>query len=60
MTESEVKRRLNFKTLDIEDHAVLRAVERFKRKDKKDALCYIRALLGQSRYVGETTCDRGN
>lgn len=60
MTENEVKKRLNFKNLDIDDHAVKRAIQRFKRKDKADALGYCKSLLGHSRYVGETTCDRGN
>ncbi len=51
---------IDFKSLRIDDHAVLRAKQRFKRKDEKDALNYCKCLLGNSKYLGETTCDRGN
>lgn len=56
----ENKPRLDFKILTIEDHAVQRAIERFKRKDKQDALNYCKCLLGAAQYIGETTCERGN
>ncbi|WP_091019911.1 MULTISPECIES: hypothetical protein [Paenibacillus] len=52
--------KIDFKKLEIDEHAVLRARERFKRKDRDDALSYCRSLLGHSRYIGETTCERGN
>ncbi|WP_372011354.1 hypothetical protein NBRC13296_12360 [Paenibacillus chitinolyticus] len=56
----DIKTRINFKKLDIEDHAVQRAIERFNRKDRSDALNFCKSLLGNSRYIGQTTCERGN
>ncbi|QSF43483.1 hypothetical protein [Paenibacillus tianjinensis] len=57
---NEKKPFLDFKTLEIDDHAVRRVEERFKRKGRNEALNYCKCLLGQSRYIGETTCERGN
>lgn len=51
---------LNIKKIKIEEHAVKRAIQRFKRKDKSDALNFCKSVLGSSKYIGETTCDRGN
>jgi hypothetical protein len=59
-TVVEPRVKIDFKTLDIDEHAVRRAVERFKRKDKYDALNYFKSLLGHSKYMGETTCEKGN
>lgn len=51
---------INFKKLTIEDHAVLRAKQRYSRKDANDALNFCKSLLGSAKYMGITTCDRGN
>lgn len=51
--------KIDFRNLNIEEHAVKRAIERFNRKGKDDALNYFKTLLGDSKYLGESTCEHG-
>ncbi|ASA22715.1 hypothetical protein [Paenibacillus donghaensis] len=51
---------LNIKKIGIEDHAVKRVIQRYHRENKQDALNFCKSLLGNAKYIGETTCDKGN
>ncbi|TVY09835.1 hypothetical protein FPZ49_10695 [Paenibacillus cremeus] len=47
------------KKLQVTEHAVKRAKERFNRRDRNDVLNFCKAHLGAAQYIGKTTSDNG-